>query len=81
MKAIANAMSFSVSNSASRHPQTNGSIERANQFLCGKLAFCLQVHETNDWVSLLPLAEALCNNTVSRVTEQTPHEFTFGKVS
>jgi len=59
------------------HPQTDGQTERLNQTIEAYLRSFTN-HEQNDWVSLLPLAEFACNNSVTPGTGLSPFYANYG---
>lgn len=63
--------------STSFHPPTDGQTERANQTLEQYLRMFCSYNQDN-WVSHLPFAEFVCNNSVSNSTKKTPFEANYG---
>jgi hypothetical protein len=57
--------------STAYHLQTNGQSERVNRKIEKYLRMFVG-HNQDDWVDWLPLAEFMYNNSVNKVTRQTP---------
>jgi hypothetical protein len=63
--------------STAYHPQTDGQLERTNQWL----EQYLQIYgnfQQNDWVSWLPIAQFVHNSWQNETTKQTPFELLIG---
>jgi len=53
------------------HPQTDGQTKRLNQTIEVYLRSYVN-HKQNDWVSLLPIVEFVCNNSVTAGIKLSP---------
>jgi hypothetical protein len=76
-------LGIKIINGRSYHPQTQGSVERANQTLKRRLR-CLQREQgfpASHWVSLLPELAIIINTTTTRTLpgKKTPFEVWFGR--
>ena len=66
--------------STAYHPQTDGQSERTNQTIEISLRFWLTEHpeDMHRWVEILPLLQALNNNSRSSATGFAPNELSYG---
>ena len=62
--------------SSVRHPQSNGTVERANGIICTGISKCLVGLPKGKWVDELPLVWAH-NTIVSRSTNFTPFKLLY----
>ena len=58
------------------HPQTDGILEQANQWL--KQYLRLITSHQEDWAQWLPMATAVYNNAQNMTTKQIPNEILMG---
>jgi len=78
MEAVYRAQGVERAFSTTFHPQTDGQTERVNATLEQYLrAYCN--YQQDNWVSLLPLAQFVCNNSVSASTGITPFWANLGR--
>ncbi len=75
---LSEALDFKAVSGRARHPQSQGSVERNNGFLCSTLGKLMEMGNTKDWEKLLDLACAITNNRHSRVIKTSPFKFVFG---
>ena len=65
--------------STAYHPQTDGSSERNNQTVEIVMRFYVKtLREKSSWPKILPILQALLNNSSSSTTGQTPNELAYG---
>ena len=62
-----------------RHPQSQGSIERANGDITTILKCWLDEHCTNDWVKALPFVQLQKNSAINRTIKCCPYRAVFGQ--
>lgn len=62
-----------------RHPQSQGSVERANGDIKMMLCGLMREKNTSNWVDVLPLVQWTKNTVVHRVIGMTPYEAVFGQ--
>ena len=63
----------------SRHPQSNGAVERANGFICTNISKCLVRLPKGKWVDELPKVIYAHNTITSRSTNFTPFKLLYGE--
>ncbi|CAG8855262.1 19807_t:CDS:1, partial [Gigaspora margarita] len=66
-----------IINGRPRHPESQGSIEKANDSLERKLSKWMEDEKSTNWTQGLPLATHAMNTEISRVTKHTPYELVF----
>ena len=77
LRALYQRLQISPGFSTAYHPQTDGQLERINQWLEGYLrAYCN--HRQDNWVNFLPLAEFCHNSHPNRTTEKSPFHIVYG---
>ncbi len=59
------------------HPQTDGLIERKNQWV--EQYLCLITANQEDWATALPIATRVHNNVKNRTTGYTPNKLLIGR--
>ena len=64
--------------SASRHPKTNGMVERANQTISQIMRTLIVEKKHEDWVRALPYAVSSYNSAVNEVTGFSPRFLLYG---
>ena len=73
IKGVCTLLNINQNISTAYHPQTDGQLERANQWV--EQYLCIYGNsEQNDWVSLLPLAQFTHNTWVNKSMGQTPFD-------
>ena len=68
-----------IINGRPRHPQSQGSVERANSILARKLGALIEQNQSIEQVVALRLTLWSMNNSTCRSTGKTPYELVYGQ--